>query len=247
MDNEIKAKLYDEALERAKYFQEKFGGDYAGYIFPELKEREDERIKSAILKAVLTDEGIEEIEHSGFEYADIKSYLEKQKDLPTDEEMKATLRMEYEKGRADAIAEMSSAEWSEEDEKRLRSVIHRIEVQFGGNLFGEGKIDVDWLKSLSPQPKENTLPVVRTKEIDEQMFNNIIARFDGEHFKYEMLQAMRTWLIELRERLRWKPSEEQMQALVIAIDESKRCEEPYWRDSLHGVLLGLHDDLKKLL
>ena len=103
------------------------------------------------------------------------------------------------------------------------------------------------LKSLRPQPKENTLPVVRTKEIDEKMFNDIIARFDGEHFKYEMLQAMRTWLIELRERLRWKPSEEQIQALTVAIDEAKRCEEPYWRDSLHSVLLSLHTDLQKLL
>ncbi len=44
-------------------------------------------------------------------------------------------------------------EWSKEDEERLKSVIHRIEVQFAGNLYGEGKLDVDWLKSLRPSWK----------------------------------------------------------------------------------------------
>ena len=61
------------------------------------------------------------------------------------------------------------------------------------------------------------------------------------------------WFYSLRERLKslrpqphWKPSEEQIQALTVAIDEAARCEEPYWRDSLHDVLLSLHTDLKKL-
>lgn len=41
MTQEEKARSYDEALERAKSFQQKFGGDYAGYIFHELRESED--------------------------------------------------------------------------------------------------------------------------------------------------------------------------------------------------------------
>lgn len=41
MTQEEKARAYDEALERAKSFQQKFGGDYAGYIFPELRESEE--------------------------------------------------------------------------------------------------------------------------------------------------------------------------------------------------------------
>jgi len=55
------------------------------------------------------------------------------------------------------------------------------------------------------------------------------------------------WLKSLRPQPHWKPSEEQIQALTVAIDEAARCEEPYWRDSLHDVLLSLHTDLKKLL
>ena len=42
------------------------------------------------------------------------------------------------------------AEWSEEDEKRLESVIHRTEVICGCNAYGEIKEDIDWLKSLRP-------------------------------------------------------------------------------------------------
>lgn len=50
MTPEEKAKAYDEALERAKSFQQKFGGDYAGYIFPELRESEDEKIRRTLVK-----------------------------------------------------------------------------------------------------------------------------------------------------------------------------------------------------
>lgn len=48
MTQEEKAKAYDKALERAKSFQEIYGGDYAEYIFPELAESEDERIRRVL-------------------------------------------------------------------------------------------------------------------------------------------------------------------------------------------------------
>lgn len=47
-------KKYNEALERAKKFEEKYGGGYAEYIFPELAETEDERILRVISEAVIT-------------------------------------------------------------------------------------------------------------------------------------------------------------------------------------------------
>lgn len=49
MTPEEKAKAYDEALERAKSFQQKYGGDFAGYIFPELRESEDDRIRKGLV------------------------------------------------------------------------------------------------------------------------------------------------------------------------------------------------------
>ena len=50
MTTEEKAKAYDEALERAKKFEGKYGGGYAGYIFPELAESEDERIRRTLVE-----------------------------------------------------------------------------------------------------------------------------------------------------------------------------------------------------
>ena len=60
-----------------------------------------------------------------------------------------------------------------------------------------------WQKEqMMKEAVEGTIfPTIRTKEIDEQMFDNIISRFNGEHFKYEMLQAMKRWLVELRKKL----------------------------------------------
>ena len=47
-------------------------------IIPELEESEDERIKSVILKALLTDEAINILIECGIYYEDVESWLEKQ-------------------------------------------------------------------------------------------------------------------------------------------------------------------------
>lgn len=75
MTQEEKARAYDEALERAKSFQQKFGGDYAGYIFPELRESEDERIIKIIIDCLQHDASL-----SHQDVDDCITYLEKQKE-----------------------------------------------------------------------------------------------------------------------------------------------------------------------
>ena len=70
--------------------------------------------------------------------------------------------------------------------------------------YKKGVVDgAKWQKEqMMKEAVEGTIfPTIRTKEIDEQMFDNIISRFNGEHFKYEMLQAMKRWLVELRKKL----------------------------------------------
>ena len=69
---------YKEALERAKSFQEKYGGDYAGYIFPELKESEDERIRKWLVD-YFKEVGKSWI-HRDISPERIVAYLEKQKE-----------------------------------------------------------------------------------------------------------------------------------------------------------------------
>ena len=71
-------------------------------------------------------------------------------DKPTDEEMKELLRTEYEKGRADTIAEMKSS-WSEEDEKMLEGIVNTVKDIRCQSLLSEIEIYddyIDWLKSL---------------------------------------------------------------------------------------------------
>ena len=71
-------------------------------------------------------------------------------DKPTDEEMKELLRTEYEKGRADTIAEMEK-EWSEEDEKMLEGIVNTVKDVRCQSLLSEIEIYddyIDWLKSL---------------------------------------------------------------------------------------------------
>lgn len=96
-----------------------------GKVIVRVKESEDERMRKAALK------GIEYLEHNlswdaigDIDILDVKEYLEKQREHPTNEEMLRTLRAEYEKGVADTIAkyeqeEQEPVEWSEEDKNKF--------------------------------------------------------------------------------------------------------------------------------
>lgn len=134
MTQEEKARAYDEALERAKSFQQKFGGDYAGYIFPELRESEDERIRKELINFILYKaKGVsEEQEHSWV------VYLEKQK-------------------------EQKPAEWSNEDEEMLKYVIDNVNdaKQLFASKEAVDLCDkeITWLKSLrhSWKPSEEQM------------------------------------------------------------------------------------------
>ena len=69
-------------------------------------------------------------------------------DKSTNEEMIETLRTEYEKGRADAIAEMQKG-WSEEDEERIKNIISFLDWDGATGKKGNPyQKEIDWLKSL---------------------------------------------------------------------------------------------------
>lgn len=76
--------------------------------------------------------------------------LEKQgEQKPTDEDMKEALRTEYEKGRADAIAQMQK-EWSEEDKDFMYDTLSNLtelKDRYGEGYGNVGKC-IDWLKIL---------------------------------------------------------------------------------------------------
>ena len=93
-------KKYKEALERAKSFQEKYGGDYAGYIFPELAESEDERIRQGLIKFVKATTNEKVMTLSGIGKDMLLAWLEKQKESEVSEELDEAAE-EYKQGEID--------------------------------------------------------------------------------------------------------------------------------------------------
>ena len=114
---------YEEALARAKKIHDKTVFDYdrgmMEDLFPELKESEDERIRSFLIDYIKACRWTEEKDQGLPLKEDVLAWLEKQgEQKPTDEEMKMALQTEYEKGRADAIAEMQKEQryWNPTEE-----------------------------------------------------------------------------------------------------------------------------------
>ena len=87
-------------------------------LIPDLKKSEDERVRKSLISLIYENSHTYK-SFAGIDLDSMIAYLEKQKELPTNEEMLRTLRVEYEKGVADTIAkyeqkEQKPAEWSED-------------------------------------------------------------------------------------------------------------------------------------
>lgn len=85
----------------SEYCKEKIEG-----MFPKLKESEDEVMRAMAIKAVHAPEAQSCIKSWGINPDDVITWLENK---PTNDEMIRILRTEYEKGRADTIAEMQKS------------------------------------------------------------------------------------------------------------------------------------------
>lgn len=193
-------------------------------LIPELAESEDERIRKLVVNRVRTatemTESLREL---------LLSYLEKQKELPTNEEMLRTLRVEYEKGVADTIAkyeqkEQKPAEWSKEDEEALREVKLNFELNHEDMtpaLVEAYERFFNKLKFFHPQPKPEW------SEDDERIMGRIqmILEFFDRNYHADMsigseVPKYIAWLNSPKNRGNfprsntnspsWKPSEEQM-------------------------------------
>ena len=203
-------KKYEEAMERAKYL---YGGlainnTKLEYIFPELKESEDERISKELISLVKEGGCIPSKKDREFAIA----YLERKKEQKPAE--KSEWYDSMDELIADALIEMveqselidrdknnriywikkhrKSAEWSEEDEKHFMSIINDI--------------------------KQDVIP-------DEEDMNWFKTRFKS-----------------IRPQPHWKPTEEQIRKLNIAIN----CFEGDWGEDSARPLRELFEQLKKL-
>lgn len=167
-------------------------------------------------------------------------------DKPTDEEMKELLRTEYEKGRADTIAEMEK-DWSEEDDVMINKLLAVVKLYYdrsGDDLDKQSCIS--FLKSLKdkvqPQPKQEWS---EEDEIARKALINLVEMYYGGCIDKTEKKRLLNLLKSLRPQNTWKPSEEQMSTLNLIISDyyhacTKEC------DKKAIVLKSILEQLKQL-
>ena len=235
---EEKAKAYDEAIKKLRDFYRDYDTvshlidvkEELANLFPELCESEDEKIRKELME-FLSGKRIISNDLEGINIDKTLIWLEKQGNL-TDEDMKEALRTEYEKGRADAFAEMQK-EWSEEDEELLNIIIDNVkgyDAYTGGIAlkFGLHENKIKWLKSI----KNRVLTKQEwSKENDGILLEIISVLRNSSH--WVLADKLKSIMLQNR----WKPSDKQMEALNDVISS---------RDIKYDVLSELWKDLNKL-
>ena len=196
-------------------------------VFPELRESEDERIRAVLLKLVL---GMrEEI----FTTADklvtkpkVLAYLEKQKE--SNRSISWTGEM------LEGKLEQKPVGWSDEDEKRLDAVCELLENTSAIHPNYSHKKLIIWLKSFRPQRS--------CSDCSKHLEGYISGRGDSENKLLDQFGALITPEGELHMKPRWKPSDENIHAIGLAIANLN----PIGHYSLCDELNELRDNLLKL-
>ena len=187
-------KKYKEALEKARLSRLQLLdiGEEATeieYIFPELKESKDERIKKAITHILYenyTDAAVIE----GVEISEIVAWLEKQGDYN---------RLVKEiKERKELISK---------EKKKATSSVDRLSL--GGRIAA-----LEELLAFTKGKQSEQKPVW-SKE-DEKMLGKCIDAASG-YYSPEDKEQMKEWLKSLKPQNHWKPTDEQMEDFKLAM------------------------------
>jgi len=246
MTQEEKARAYDEAIKKVNDYYEGKTKLYSdidktlNYLFPELKESEDERMSKYLIKyfeankdelskgfkwnGITVEECIAWLKKQG-EHANFRNKIQvgdkvtrnkdgvlvnlsqlnrvakKDNKQPTNEEMKELLQTEYEKGRADAIAEMQLV-WSEEDEVKLINIINFFDSSSTAKLCPTRRNEaIAWLKSLKGRiqqnPKWNEEDSIRLQRIIDFLWYNRKGDTDTIYQQEQDIE----WLKSLKEKV----------------------------------------------
>ena len=228
--------------------------------FPKLAESEDERMIDAIKEAVRIASQKGGYLINAITREEALAWLEKQKEpkpLPPfdevspEEKMNHPLYLEgFDTGREvqRVFDEQKPAEWSEEDEERLKAICTylqdypRLAKINDVKRFNEY---CDWLKSLPLNLKKKNEDVAKlcSKEWsveDEDRIRQIERIAQQAGCTQKLQEEIHDWLKSLRPS--WKPSKEQMNALYyaccIAFEEER---------DFHPSLSRLYHDLRKLI
>lgn len=151
------------------------------------------------------------------------------------------------KSREEIFPELAESE----DERIRKALIGMVENQRGTWLIPENKD-----KMLAYLEKQKKQKPAEWSEKDEKMINalnNCVDELVENHnWNYVCVETdnipvskVRNWLKSLRSKPLWKPSEEQMRALVESISELDSIDDK-WHEKISTCLESLYNDLKEL-
>ena len=191
MNQEEKARAYDEALERAKaYHRNELAGsrkEMMEYIFPQLRESEDERIRKYLIGELKTAKSVGELKFTIPQPTreECIAYLEKQKEQNHDrkkwiyeDDYDKDMERTFNDGKDEVLENpekyglCKKAKWSEEDEKHINLILRVLDIQqcwdgATGNKFNPYQGEIDWLKSFRPSWKPSEEQMKGLKDVIE--------------------------------------------------------------------------------
>lgn len=268
MTKEEKAKAYDEAFEKAKFYYRHCPSEAEKKklekMFPKFRESEDERIRKEIISLVKM--YVSENDHclvrgGNTTRKEALAWLEKQKTLFSSGAglhyyydgkatyvvgYPATAEYDLAMNQQETQKEQKPTDWSEDDERILTSIIERGSSQVPPYEAALREEQMEWLmnrlKFLRPQPKQNANDMITP---DKEFFQWIYDRLVNVHKENPNVDYMISFKRRIEElsfdRPHWKPSEEQMKWLKDVIETvPMTCRQQVPLESLYV-------DLQKLL
>lgn len=252
-----KAKAYDIALDKIKMLLgtgSSCSREELEYVFPEIRESEDERIRKALKQYFINsfqNNGVAAI--CGVHIKDVLAWLEKQgEQKPADTE----------KGAKGNDREIPNSAWSEEDEMFVHGLIRGLAAMkniHGHTAFSSDNIDItktiDWLKSLKDRVgcEVNCTTTKDWSEEDKRKIDRIyfILRQASDTHAFSTTcrligdkecVELQDFLKSIRPQNTWKPSEEQIEILQYLCENSSHPNK-----KVMPTLKSLYQDLKKLM
>lgn len=166
----------------------------------------------------------------------------------------------YKIGYRDGVNSVKPAEWSEEDEDMLNNIEYILHKDISytpptkpnsctgyGNAYYTHQTEIDWLKSLRPQPKGTYQRVVHTifnmlkdKDFYEIQPSNRVSLLNDIRVKCKDAIECAPILDETH----WKPSEEQMDSLRDTIVHTKGYSYSMYLPELYEQLKAIKEDKK---
>ena len=233
---EEKAKAYDEALERAKEINREHSkngfkpSDDVLYIFPDLKESEDERIRKKLIHLVTKSH-----EQGGYalhkdEAEDMIAWLKKQgeqklnvNDNAKEMFIKALERVEEQNAKGYKLTDCDKNSWWEDFKNYTSCTIEQKPTGWSEKLIADVFEMVGLAKIVREQEndaltralqfamielaKYSVVPQIRQEwsEEDDRMLDKCIKAACSNY--YPGISSVRDWLKSLKERYAWKPSD----------------------------------------